>query len=147
MKPSMISSIFPDVNVWLAIHHKIHVHHTGAMQWFAALDESAAFVFCRQTQMSFFRLMTTEAVLGQDVLTQRQCWAIYDHWIDGGKAILAEEPTGLNAALRQRTSLDSPSPKTWMDAYLAAFAEAANLTLVTFDRALAGKAKGAVLLG
>jgi predicted nucleic acid-binding protein len=34
-----------------------------------------------------------------------------------------------------------------MDAYLAAFAEAANLTLVTFDRALAGKVEGAVLLG
>jgi predicted nucleic acid-binding protein len=33
-----------------------------------------------------------------------------------------------------------------MDAYLAAFAEAENLILVTFDRALAGKAKGTVLL-
>jgi hypothetical protein len=30
---------------------------------------------------------------------------------------------------------------------LAAFAEVSHLTLVTFDRALAGKAKGAVLLG
>jgi toxin-antitoxin system PIN domain toxin len=147
MKPFMTSSIFPDVNVWLAINHKIHVHHTVAMRWFAALDDSTTFAFCRQTQMSFFRLMTTKAVLGQEVLTQRQCWAIYDHWINGGKAILAEEPVSLNTALRQRTSLDSPSPKTWMDAYLAAFAEAANLTLVTFDRALAGKVKGAVLLG
>jgi toxin-antitoxin system PIN domain toxin len=142
----MTSSIFPDVNVWLAINHRIHSYHESAMYWFASQDESATFVFCRQTQMGFFRLMTTEAVLGQDVLTQRQCWAIYDRWIDGGKAILAEEPVSLNAALRQRTSLDSPSPKTWMDAYLAAFAEAANLTLVTFDRALAGKVKGAVLL-
>jgi len=39
------------------------------------------------------------------------------------------------------------APKQWADAYLAAFAEAANLTLVTFGRVLAGKAKGAVLLG
>jgi predicted nucleic acid-binding protein len=35
----------------------------------------------------------------------------------------------------------------WADAYLAAFAEAGNLTLVTMDRALAAKVKGAVLLG
>jgi predicted nucleic acid-binding protein len=34
-----------------------------------------------------------------------------------------------------------------MDAYLTAFAERAELTLVTFDRALAAKAQGAVLLG
>jgi hypothetical protein len=33
-----------------------------------------------------------------------------------------------------------------MDAYLTAFAQCAGLTLVTFDQAPAGKAKGAVLL-
>jgi hypothetical protein len=49
--------------------------------------------------------------------------------------------------LRRRTSQAIVAPKLWADAYLAAFAEAAGLTLVTFDRALAGKVKGAVLLG
>jgi toxin-antitoxin system PIN domain toxin len=143
----MTSSIFPDVNVWLALNHDIHVHHTAAMRWFDSQDQSASFVFCRQTQMGLFRLMTTEAVLGHDVITQRRCWAIYDRWINGGRAILAAEPVGLETGLRLRTSANSPSPKVWTDAYLAAFAEAAGLTLVTFDRALAGKAKGAVLLG
>jgi predicted nucleic acid-binding protein len=54
---------------------------------------------------------------------------------------------GLEERLRERTGSGSVAPKTWMDAYLAAFAEAGGLTLVTFDKALAGKAKGAVLLG
>jgi hypothetical protein len=143
----MTSSIFPDVNVWLALCYPVHVHNDVATGWFASLDESAEFVFCRQTQMGLFRLMTTEAVLGRDVMTQRQCWAIYDRWIEGGKAILLGEPVGLGAAMRLRTSGDSPSPKTWADAYLAAFAEAAHLTLVTFDRALAQRARGSVLLG
>ncbi len=142
----MTSSIFPDVNVWLALNHDIHDHHAAAMRWFDSQDESAGFVFCRQTQMGLFRLMTAEAILGRDVLTQRQCWAIYDRWIEPGKAILAAEPAGLEAGLRLRASADSPSPKAWTDAYLAAFAEAAGLTLVTFDRVLAGKVKGAVLL-
>jgi uncharacterized protein len=142
----MTSSIFPDVNVWLALNHDIHVHHAAAMRWFDSQDESAIFVFCRQTQMGLFRLMTTEAVLGHDAVTQRRCWEIYDRWINGGKAILAAEPAGLEAGLRLRTSVDSPSPKAWTNAYLAAFAEAAGLSLLTFDRALAGKAKGAVLL-
>jgi hypothetical protein len=33
-----------------------------------------------------------------------------------------------------------------MDAYLSAFAETAHLSLVTFDKALSGKAKDALLL-
>jgi len=36
--------------------------------------------------------------------------------------------------------------RTSGDAYLAAFAEAAKVTLVTFDRALASKVKGSILL-
>ena len=117
------------------------------MRWFASQDEATILVFCRQTQMGFFRLITTEAVLGLEVMTQRRCWVLYDRWIEGGKAVLAAEPAGLDSAMRQRMAADSPSPKVWTDAYLAAFAETASLTLVTFDRALAGKVKGAVLLG
>lgn len=142
----MTSLIFPDVNVWLALNHEIHTHHVTATRWFASLDEAVRFVFCRQTQLAFFRLMTTEAVLGSEVISQRQCWEIYDRWIDGGKAILAIEPLGFESTLRLRTQLDSSSPKSWADAYVAAFTEARNLTLVTFDRALAGKVEGAVLL-
>ncbi|MGD0736334.1 MAG: TA system VapC family ribonuclease toxin [Terracidiphilus sp.] len=143
----MTSLIFPDINVWVALHHEIHVHHSAATRWFASQDQAATFVFCRQTQMGFFRLMTTEAILGVDIITQRQCWSIYDRWTLGGKAVLAGEPKGMEAALRLRTSADSPSPKTWMDAYLAAFAETANLTLATFDRSLSGKVEGSILLG
>jgi toxin-antitoxin system PIN domain toxin len=142
----MTSSIFPDVNVWLALSYPSHIHQETATRWFHSLDERAGLVFCRQTQLAFFRLMTTEAVLGQDAISQIQCWAIYDRWIGAGKAVFVREPVGIESALRKRTSAASPSPKTWADAYLAAFAEATNLTLVTFDRALAGKVNGAILL-
>jgi toxin-antitoxin system PIN domain toxin len=142
----MTLSIFPDVNVWLALCYPAHVHHGTADSWFTSLDEAAVFVFCRQTQLGLFRILTTDAVMGKDVRSQRECWALYDRWIDPGKAVLAMEPASLDRALRSRCMSDSPAPKTWMDAYLAAFAEAARLNLVTFDRALAAKAKGALLL-
>ena len=100
----MTSSIFPDVNVWLALSYPGHVHQAAASMWFASMDESTSFVFCRQTQLAFFRLMTTEAVLGPDVISQTECWAIYDRWINAGKAVLAREPAGMEAALRKRTS-------------------------------------------
>jgi predicted nucleic acid-binding protein len=103
-------------------------------------------VFCRQTQLGLFRILTTAAVMGQEVLTQLQCWRIYDQWRSTGQVAWADEPGNLEAELRALTAGAASSPKTWMDAYLAAFAEAANLTLVTFDRTLAGKVKGAMLL-
>jgi hypothetical protein len=45
------------------------------------------------------------------------------------------------------TRLRHPAPKDWADSYLAAFAGVAQLTLVTFDRAMRGKVKPIVLLG
>lgn len=143
----MTLRLFPDVNVWVALHHQVHAHHASAMRWFNGLEPDAVLVFCRQTQMGWFRLLTTEVVMGDEALTQRQCWALYREWITGGKARLESEPAGVGRVFEQRTMANSFSPKTWSDAYLAAFAETGKLTLVTIDRALAGKVEGAVLLG
>jgi predicted nucleic acid-binding protein len=79
-------------------------------------------------------------------MSLRDCWQVYDDWIDTGQAVLLPEPAMMEDELRRRMSQAIVVPKLWADAYLAAFADAAELTLVTFDRALAGKVKGAVLL-
>src|SRR5580704_8601184 len=142
----MNSPLLPDVNVWVALHHQIHEHHESALVWFESLDAERTLVFCRQTQMGLFRLLTTDAVMGDETLTQRQCWTLYRQWISGGKASLESEPATVSQAFEQRSMADAASPKEWMDAYLAAFAETAEVQLVTSDRALAAKVKGAVLL-
>ncbi len=147
MSKSMTSSFLPDINVWIALQYAGHRHHTEAVAWFRSLDDSASLVFCRHTQIGMFRLLTTDAVMQGAPLTQKQCWGIYARWMDGGRAFLHAEPTGLDTAFQRLTLADTPSPKTWADAYLAAFSETAALTLVTFDRALAEKAEGAVRLG
>ena len=139
--------LFPDVNVWVALHHELHAHHGVANGWFDSLDRHSILIFCRQTQMGLFRLLTTEAVMGDETLTQKQCWTLYGHWLNGGKGAFRAEPAGQEEAFQSRTTKDTSSPKEWMDAYLAAFAELSGLRIVTFDRALAGKAKGSVLLG
>jgi len=142
----MNSPLLPDVNVWVALHHQIHEHHETALAWFEGLDTERTLVFCRQTQMGFFRLLTTDAMMGDEVLTQRQCWMLYRQWISDKKATLEKEPATVSQAFKQRTMAETSSPKEWMDAYLAAFAETGGIQLVTFDRALAAKVKGAVLL-
>jgi toxin-antitoxin system PIN domain toxin len=139
--------VFPDVNVWLALSHPRHLHHEIAVAWLEALAESTALVFCRHTQLSWFRLMTTEAAMGPDTQTQRQCWQLYDGWVEPGKAVFAYEPQDIEEEMRLRSGAEAPNPKEWADAYLAAFSSVTGMTLITFDRALAAKAKGAVLLG
>jgi toxin-antitoxin system PIN domain toxin len=143
----MTSSVFPDINVWIALVFDQHRHHEDAVRWYNALDPFTIFAFCRHTQLGLFRLLSTDTVMGQNALSLRDCWQVYDEWIDTGQAVLLPEPAAMEDELRRRTSQAMVAPKLWADAYLAAFAEAAELTLVTFDRVLAGKVKGAVLLG
>lgn len=45
-----------------------------------------------------------------------------------------DEPPGTFALWRTFATHDTASPKVWMDAYLAAFAVAGGLRLVTLDR-------------
>lgn len=142
----MSSQLFPDVNVWVALTSERHSHHAIAKRWYEAQPASERFFFCRQTQLGLFRILTTAAVMQQETLSQQECWQVYDRWIATGQVGWADEPKKIEPSLRALTKSTSASPKTWMDAYLTAFAEAAELTLVTFDRALAGRSNSAVLL-
>ena len=142
----MTSSFLPDINVWIALHLSRHRHHEAAGAWFRSIGEDSPLVFCRHTHIGMFRLLSTESVMQGATLTQKQCWAIYARWIEGGRAFLHADPAGIDVAFKQLTSAEVVSPKMWADAYIAAFAQAAGLTLVTLDKALAAKVKGATLL-
>jgi toxin-antitoxin system PIN domain toxin len=127
--------------------HEIHPHHGIAMEWGESLSSDAILSFCRFTQLGLLRLLTNQSAMGADVLTQAKAWRVYDAFLKTDQARVIEEPRGIDPLFRRHTDRNESSTRQWADAYLAAFAEAANLPLVTFDRALAGKVKGAVLLG
>jgi toxin-antitoxin system PIN domain toxin len=140
------SYLFPDINVWVALTHGRHVHHLVASDWFASLAPGMRFCFCRFTQLGLLRLLTARAVMGDEVMHQVEAWAAYDRWLEDGRVTFVEEPPGLERRFRALTRMKQAVPKTWADAYLAAFAETAQVTLVTFDRALRGKVRPLVLL-
>jgi len=134
----MTSFLFPDVNVWLALTHSRHAHHAIVAQWFASLADEPLF-FCRFTQLGLLRLLTSRAVMGVDVLGQRNAWAAYRRWFDDGRIEFLREP---EASQFERCFEEfsgragaQPATKLWADAYLAAFAKTAGLTLVTLDQA------------
>ena len=136
----MRSSLFPDVNVWLALTHNRHAHHAIAVYWF---EQSADPVFfCRFTQLGLLRLLTNEPVMGVDVMSQRTAWEAYHCWLEDERVEFQREPEGaeFEKSFQDLSSSSRRSPKLWADAYLAAFAKTAGLTLVTFDRAFQGMA-------
>jgi toxin-antitoxin system PIN domain toxin len=134
---------FLDANVWLALLWNRHVHSERARRWFDEAGEEQ-FFFCRFTQLTILRLLTTEGIMGKDTKTMSEAWRVWDRvWADTRIAFLPE-PDDLEKEFRSRSRLSSRSPKVWADAYLLAFASVAGLKFVTFDRAL--KAHGANLL-
>jgi toxin-antitoxin system PIN domain toxin len=135
------------VNVWVALTYAGHVHHSIAKAWFEGLDMEARVCFCRFTQLSLLRLLTTKAVMGADeVMTQSQAWEAYDRWIADGRVVFLEESPNVDAAFRSLSNERHPSPKTWSDSYLAAFAAVADLSLVTFDRGFQGRISRLLIL-
>ena len=141
----MISSIFPDVNVWVALLHPGHVHRAVAEQWWES-GYSGAIGFLRLTQMGVLRLITTAAVMKGKPLRMPEAWAAYDRLFDDDRVAFFPEPHGIDAAFRKYARKNHASPKLWADAWLLAFAECADGLVVTFDQALAARASHTVLL-
>jgi toxin-antitoxin system PIN domain toxin len=146
MKQSTSLFNFPDVNVWLALSYERHEHHFVARTWLSNLDENGQLYFSRFTQLGLLRLLTTQAVMRDEVMNQKQAWEIYDAWSRDDRVTLAEEPAEVEAAFRKLSQSSHPSPKSWADAYLAAFASKAGMSLITFDRGFRGKFHDLVLL-
>ncbi len=142
----MTSSVFLDLNVWLALSSRDHRHFESAWAWYKSLPPRTVLLFCRITQLGLLRLLTTQSVMGPGTLTQAQAWEAYDRLIGAAGAMFVDEPAGMESIFRSCSGAQQASPKEWADSYLSAFSLAARIPLVTFDRALAGKVKDAVLL-
>jgi uncharacterized protein len=141
-----MSSFCPDVNLWIALVYRAHRQHPSAATWFGGLKQDSPY-FCRLSQISFLRLLSHPEVMQQEVKSQREAWRIYDRLLDDERISFHSEsdPEHVNLILRRLTSGRGRSSKQWQDAYLAAFAEMAGLTIVTFDRSMRQMA-GSVLL-
>lgn len=129
----------PDTNVLLALTLSGHPHHRAAAAWLDGVDDRDDVLICRSTQQSLLRLLTTAAVFAlfeEEPLTNAEAWAVSDALLaDLRFSLLDVEPPGTLAGWRQHSSRPSSSPKVWMDAYLAAFAQAVGARLVTNDAA------------
>ncbi len=122
----------PDVNVWIALAAEQHKLHLKAGHWFNGLhDERLA--FCRVTQLGFLRLLTNKHVMREEVLSPGEAWDAYRVLRLDRRIGYAAEPNEFSEMWQSFTEGPLSSPNLWTDAYLCAFANAAQMTLVTFD--------------
>jgi len=126
-----------DVNVWLAAAFAAHPAHGAARRVLhdASADEPA--LWCRATQQSFLRLASTPvitAAYGVAKATNADAWVALEAFLALPQVDVIDEPPELDRHWRQLGAIEQSAPKRWMDAYLAAFAMAAGVLLVSLDR-------------
>lgn len=127
-----------DSNIWLALAVLQHPFHRAARNWFGGLTQARSVFFCRSTQQSFLRLLTTRAVFvpfRSPPLRNRAAWSVYEGLAADRLVAWTDEPPGLLSHWKRLTDVPRASPKMWMDAYLAAFAIAGRHRFVTTDKA------------
>jgi toxin-antitoxin system PIN domain toxin len=129
---------FPDVNVWLALSHAANFHNGKAWIWLNLVAPEDRLIFSRYTQLGLLRLLTNQSVMGEQTLTLREAWEVYDHWLEDSRVEFYPEPSGVEGVFREATApFASKAASKWLgDCYLLAYAKQSHATLATFDKAL-----------
>lgn len=102
------------------------------------LPEDRKLIFSRYTQIGILRLLTNSSVMGEQTLTLRRAWGVYDRWLEDPRVEFYPEPRNLDTAFRHITEplAIRQAPKAVGDCFLLAYARELGATLVTFDQAL-----------
>ncbi len=114
-----------------------HPFHAKAHAEFSQVTTTAPACFCRATQLSFLRLISTPAVqqhYGIQSLTNADALSILAIQLALPTVHVFDEPIGTVKLWHKLAAFNTPSPKVGMDAYLSAFAITGQLRFVTTDK-------------
>jgi toxin-antitoxin system PIN domain toxin len=126
-----------DTGVWVALTFVNHPGHALARAAMLRASNAQPVILCRFAEQGFLRLATTRSIYslyGVADMSNRLALDLLDLLLGQPNVVRSEEAPGLTSRWRQLAALPTPSPKVWMDAYLAAFAITGLLTLVTLDK-------------
>lgn len=125
-----------DVNVWIALAFQTHPAHVEAKAAFESASSEAPAVFCRATQQSLLRLVTTPAIqkcYGSERISNTLAWERWEYLAAMPQVLFLGEPPKLQTYWSTYAKSELPAPKRWMDAYLAAFARGYGISVLTLD--------------
>lgn len=123
-----------DVNVLVALVHDAHEHSRAANRWLDGVRRRSSIFVCRVGQLGFLRLLTSARIFDKYALAPHEAWAVYDEMVRDDRFAEIEEPEELKTKWRELCADLQPGSVAGTDVYLAAFALAADLELVTLDR-------------
>src|SRR5207302_11094401 len=95
-------------------------------------------IYSRYAQVGLLQLVSNAPVMGEQALTLRQAWGVYDAWLSDPRIAFQPEPRGIDNEFRTATARFTGQRASKMvgDCFLLAFAKQSDATLVTFDKAL-----------
>jgi len=139
----LMTSYFPDLNVWLALSVRGHRHNTEAWNWLNLQVPEVRLIFSRYTHIGLLRLLTNQTVMGEETLNLGKAWTIYDRWLKDPRVEFYPEPRALESEFRRATTSFATKPASkWVgDCYLLAYAKQSDAILATFDQALCNLAR------
>ena len=126
----------PDVNVWLALSAPSHPHHEAAQSYWQQKELPRVW-FNRVTMLALLRLLCQPKVMGPATVTLPRAAAVYERFMEMPEVGFLAEPAHCESLFTHLLAgIDgaAPLPRLITDMYLAAFAMAGGLRMVTFDR-------------
>ncbi len=76
--------------------------------------------------------------MGNDVLSQREAWSVYEQLARDPRIVFALEPPDIEPVWKKLTQGGSRAAGYWTDAYIAALALLHSFQVVSFDRGFRG---------
>ena len=138
-----------DSNVWIAVTFDSHPGHQLASRAMQVMSESSPALFCRATQQSFLRFISTPALTvhyGAQEFTNDDALELLERFMASPIVGYRDEPAGLFELWKRLAARPTAAPRTWMDAYLAAFAIAGDMQLITLDQGFSAFEKAGLRL-
>jgi toxin-antitoxin system PIN domain toxin len=104
-----------DSNVFVALAIDSHSHHSTALKWFDSLSQGDSAAFCRMTQNTFLRIITTDEVMRPYTLTNAQALSVYRTMLKDARINFASEPAGIEETWLSAAAMARMSPKLTFD--------------------------------
>lgn len=95
---------FPDINVWIALSDAANSHNVKAWAWLNLVAPEDRLIFSRYTQLGLLRLLTNRSVMGEQTLTLREAWGVYDNWLEDSRVEFYPEPGGVEGSVPRSDS-------------------------------------------
>lgn len=129
MKPCLV-----DVNVWIALLARNHIHHRTALEWFETLAPGEAGI-CRVVQLGVVRLLCNPKIMDGHEVSVLESWNAIERLLEDERVWFVQDAAGVDSIFPDILPHGVPATKLVTDAYLASLALVHDCPLTTLDRA------------